>query len=161
VIRNERGPRGGLGRTAEGRGGLGRTAEGIAIVETLLLGLLLLVPLIWALGVLADLHRSALAATAAVREAGADAARSANLAEADRAVDAAVDRAFADQGLDTSRARVRWTSDSGLVRGGTVEVRVRYPVTVLQAPFLGRVAGPSVWVDARHVTRIDLFRSRE
>jgi hypothetical protein len=135
--------------------------NGIAVVETLLLGLLLLVPLIWILGVLADLHRSALAATAAVREAGADAARSTNLGVADRAVDLAVARAFADQGLDASDAQVTWTSDSGLARGGTVEVRVSYPVTVLQAPLLGKVAGPSVWVDARHVARIDLFRSRD
>jgi hypothetical protein len=135
--------------------------NGIAVVETLLLGLLLLVPLVWVLGVLADLHRGALAATAAVREAGADAARSSNLGVADRAVVLAVARAFADQGLDASDAQVAWTSDSGLARGGTVEVKVSYPVTVLQAPLLGKVAGPSVWVEARHVARIDLFRSRD
>lgn len=138
-----------------------RAERGFAVVETLLLGLLLLVPLIWALGVLADLHRGALAATAAAREAGLDAARSTNLAEADRAVRLAVQRAFRDQGLDARDAEVKWTSDSALARGGSVEVMVTYPVTVLQAPFLGKVAGPSVWVDARHVARIDLFRSRE
>jgi hypothetical protein len=138
-----------------------KAERGIAVVETIMLGLLLLIPLMWALGVLADLHRGALAATAAAREAGVDAARSSNLADADRAVRLAVETAFSDQGLDASDAKVEWTSDSGLARGGTVEVEVAYPVTVLQAPFLGKVAGPSVWVNARHIARIDLFRSRE
>jgi hypothetical protein len=138
-----------------------RDQRGIAIVETLLLGLLLLVPLMWGLGVLADLHRGALAAAAAVREAGFDAARSTTLAEADRAIDLAVSRAFSDQGLDPSDARVRWTAPAGLARGGTVEIVVSYPVTVLQAPLLGRVGGPSVWIDAHHIARIDLYRSRE
>ena len=138
-----------------------RNDRGIAVVETLLLGLLLLVPLIWVLGVLADLHRGALAAAAGVREAGFDAARSTTFANADRAIDAAVRRAFLDQGLDASRVKVQWTAAAGLARGGTVEVEVSYPVTVLQAPLLGKVAGPSVWVEARHVARIDLYRSRE
>jgi hypothetical protein len=135
--------------------------RGSAVIETFVLGLLMIVPLIWVLGVLADVHRGALAATAAAREAGLDAARSSGPAEADAAVDQAVATAFLNQGLDPRDARVRWTSDSQLARGGTVEVEVSYPVTVLQVPLLGRVSGPSVWVRARHVARIDLWRSRE
>jgi hypothetical protein len=133
--------------------------SGQAVVEALLLGMLMLVPLIWTLGVLADLHRSALAATAAAREAGFDAARSATLAAADAAVAEAVERALADQGLDPREARVRWDAGSSLRRGGAVEVEVAYPVTVVQAPLLGRVSGPSVWVRARHVARVDPYRS--
>ncbi|CAN5724603.1 hypothetical protein BH24ACT26_BH24ACT26_19780 [soil metagenome] len=138
----------------------GERDGGQALIETILVGLLLLVPLIWVLGVLADLHRSALAATAAVREAGFDAARSPTVSGAGRAVDLAVRRAFLDQGLDPGAARVRWDA-SGLARGEAVEIQVSYPVTVLQAPLLGRIAGPSVWVEARHAARIDPFRSRE
>jgi hypothetical protein len=136
-----------------------KSESGQAVVEALLLGMLLLVPLIWTLGVLADLHRSALAATAAAREAGFDAARSATLAAADAAVAEAVERALADQGLDPGEARVRWDAGSSLRRGGAVEVEVAYPVTVVQAPLLGRVSGPSVWVRARHVARVDPYRS--
>lgn len=136
-----------------------KSESGQAVVEALLLGMLLLVPLIWTLGVLADLHRSALAATAAAREAGFDAARSATLAAADAAVAEAVERALADQGLDPTEARVRWDAGSSLRRGGAVEVEVAYPVTVVQAPLLGRVSGPSVWVRARHVARVDPYRS--
>jgi hypothetical protein len=134
--------------------------RGSATVETMLLGLLLLVPLVWALGVLSELHRAALAGTAAAREAGFDAARAGDAFEAQRRIDAAVATAFRDHGLDPSAARVEWTS-RGLGRGAPVEVRVSYPTPVLQAPFLGSVAGPAVWVRAEHVARVDPYRSRE
>jgi hypothetical protein len=130
------------------------------MVETILLSLVLIVPLVWAMGVLGSLHRGALAATAAAREAGLDAARAPDLSAADRSVAAAVATAFRNQGLDPRDVRVRWTAGSMLHRGAAVEVEVRYPVTVLQAPLLGSIAGPSVWVEARHVARVDLYRSR-
>jgi hypothetical protein len=138
-----------------------RDQSGQAVIEALLLGLLLLVPLIWTLGVLADLHRSALATTAAAREAGFDAARSPSLTQASAAITRAVEEALADQGLDPAAARVRWSAGTSFVRGNAVDVEVAYPVTVLQAPLLGRVAGPSLWVRARHSARIDPFRSIE
>ena len=133
---------------------------GQALMETILLGLVMLVPLLWGLGVLADLHRAALAANAAARDAGVSAARSTELGEAASSVRASVDRAFTNHGLDPSDARVRWTSSSGLERGGAIEVQVSYPVSVLQAPLIGRVSGPSIWINARHVARVDPFRSR-
>lgn len=132
--------------------------RGTALVETLLLGLLLLVPLIWALGVLSELHRAALATTTAAREAGFDAARTATTVEASNRVDAAVATALADHGVDPDRARVEWTSD--LERGGVVEVRVSYEVPVFQAPFLGSIGGPSITVSASHAAPVDRYRSR-
>jgi hypothetical protein len=136
-----------------------RQESGQAVVEALLFGILLLIPLIWVLGVLSDLHRSALAATAAAREAGFDAARSASLSDADAAVAEAVRRAFVDQGLDPAEAEVRWGAGGTLHRGAAVEVEIAFPVTVVQAPLLGRVSGPSVWIRARHIARIDPYRS--
>ncbi|HEX2295196.1 MAG TPA: hypothetical protein VHN37_07805 [Actinomycetota bacterium] len=133
--------------------------RGSALVETLLLGLLLLVPLIWTLGILADLHRAALATTAAAREAGFDAARATTVSEAERAVDAAIAAALVDHGVDPSRARVEWTR-SRLARGAPVEVTVSYSVPVLQAPFLGDAGGPGITVNASHVARVDPYRSR-
>lgn len=129
------------------------------MVETLLLGILLLVPLIWALTVLSDLHRGALAASAAAREAGFEAARATSSAAAAKAADAAVRQAFIDEGLEPSDAIVALGASS-LQRGSAVTVEVSYPVTVLQAPLLGRVAGPSVIVRARHVARVALYGSR-
>ena len=131
------------------------------MVEAILLGLLFLVPLIWALSVVADLHRSALATTAAVREAGFDAARSGDFHSAERAVDNAVARAFVDHGLDPSRAGLEWSAPSGLTRGGLIEVRVSYRVPVVQAPLIGDVSGPAITVNASHVATIDPFRSDE
>ena len=128
------------------------------MVETLLLALVLLIPLIWALGVLSELHRAALATTSAVREAGFEAARAATLGEAERRIDVAVATALTDHGIDPARARLEWTSD--FERGGQVELRVSYDVPVLQAPLLGSIGGPSVSVSASHVARVDPYRSR-
>lgn len=133
--------------------------RGSALVETLLLGLVLMVPLIWGLGVLSEIHRAALATTAAAREAGFDAARATTPLEAQRRVDAAVASALADHGLEVGAASVRWTPGR-LDRGSAIEVRVVYEVPVLQAPFLGSVAGPSISVSASHVARVDPYRSR-
>jgi hypothetical protein len=136
-----------------------RDARGFALVEVILLGLLLLIPLMWLLGVLADLHRGALASTAAAKEAGVSAARAADPAGRDAAVDRAVAQAFRDHGLDPRRAEVRVRAGGG-VRGAAVEVVVGYDVTVLQVPFIGRVSGPSIGVTAKHVARIDPYASR-
>lgn len=133
--------------------------RGAAMVETLLLGLILVMPLVWTLSVLADLHRAALATTAAAREAGFDAARAATPAEAERRLEAAVATALANHGLEPGRADVSWTP-SRLERGGAIEVRVAYDVPVARVPFLGSVPGPSVAVSASHVSRIDPYRSR-
>ena len=133
--------------------------RGSALVETLLLGLLLLVPLIWGLTVLSELHRAALATTAAAREAGFDAARASSATDARERVDAAVARALIDHGVDPSGARVEYSA-SGLERGATVQVRVSYDVGVLRAPLLGEVAGPSITVNATHAARVDPYRSR-
>jgi hypothetical protein len=134
--------------------------DGQAVIETLLVALILLVPLVWLLGVLADFHRGALGATAAAREAGFDAASSADAASAARAVARAVHQAFVDEGLDPAKAGVDWQATAGFQRGGTVRVSIEYPVTVAQFPFLGSVAGPSVIVRAVNFARIDPYRSR-
>lgn len=135
--------------------------RGQALIEVVLVGLLLLAPLLWGLGVLAQLHRGALAATSAAREAGLDAARAAGAAQARRSGERALVQAFIDHGLDARRVEARWSMDPRLERGSAVEVEVSYPVSVLQAPFLGSVSGPSIWIRARHVARVDPFRSRD
>jgi hypothetical protein len=134
--------------------------EGQAVIETLLISLILLVPLLWMMGVLSDLHRGAIGATAAAREAGSDAGSSSDPSSAARAVERAVHQAFVDEGLDPREAHVSWDATPGFTRGGTVRVRVEYPVTVVQFPFLGRVTGPSISVDAVNFARIDPYRSR-
>jgi hypothetical protein len=134
--------------------------RGFALIEAVLLGLVIIVPLIWVLGVLSEVHKGALAATSAAREASLDAARAQDLSEASRAVDAAVSRAFVDHGLDPSDARVRFSTDRGFSRGGEVWIEIRYPVEALSFPLLGEIGGPALWIDARNGSRIEPYGSR-
>jgi hypothetical protein len=90
-----------------------------------------------------------------------EAARASDAVGAEHAVAVAVRQAFADHGLEGGAATVRWTTDPGFPRGAPVEVVVSYPVTVTQAPLLGKVSsGPSIVVSASHVARIDPYASR-
>lgn len=130
-------------------------------METILLGLLLLAPLIWLLAVLGAVHRATLATSAAAREAGWEVARSIDGQAARRAVSGAVGVALRDQALDPASARVETVWAPGLQRGTAVQIQVSYPVPVLSAPFLGAISKPVLWVEAIHVARIDPFRSRE
>lgn len=130
-------------------------------METILLGLLLLAPLIWLLTVLGAVHRAALATAAAAREAGWEVASAVDTHEARRSVDRAVGVALTDQELDPNSARIEAVWASGLERGTAVQIRVAYPVPVLSAPFLGTISEPVLWIEAVHVARIDPFRSRE
>jgi hypothetical protein len=138
-----------------------RSENGSSLAEIVLVSLLFMVPLIWLLGFLADIHRGALASTAAAREAGAEAARASTIRDAESAIDDAVARAFEDHGLDPTSAEVRWGFTHGLARGGAIEIEVGYKVTAVQAPLIGRASGPSIRVTARHVARIDPYRSRD
>ena len=138
-----------------------RRQEGSSLIEAVLVGLLLLVPMIWMLTILAELHRGALALTSAARDAGQDAARANDEASAIEAIDAAVTAALIDHGLDPKKVGVRWEVPPGLERGAPIEVELEYPVAVLQAPFLGSVSKPAINVSATHVARIDPYRSRE
>lgn len=135
--------------------------RGFAVIEAVLLGLVIIVPLIWLLGVLSEVHKGALAATSAVREGALDAARAEDLSEASRAIDVAVARAFADHGLDPSDARVKFSADRGFRRGAGLWIEVSYPVEALSFPLLGEIRGPALWIDARNVARIEPFGSRE
>lgn len=129
------------------------------MTESIVVGLLLLVPLIWMLGVAAELHRGALAATAAAREAGVEAARATSMVDAERAAATAVQEAFVDHGLGTGAARVALDAP-GLERGDPVAVEVSFPVRVLAVPILGGLSQPVIWVRAQHVARVDPFSSR-
>ena len=133
---------------------------GSSLMEVLLLGLVFLAPLIWGLTVLAGVHESALAATAAAREAGTEAARAATGSDAESAVEQAVAQAFRDQGVEPSLARVRLDGTQRFDRGAFIEVEISVPVSVFRAPFLGAVSGPSIWIRARHVAQVDPFGSR-
>ena len=139
----------------------GKRDCGHALVEVVILGLVLLIPVIWMLSVFSELHAAALATTSAVREAGFEAARSSDALSAEKGITYSVRTAIADHGLEPGRADLAWTPTEGWRRGGAVEIVVSYRVPVFQAPLLGAISQPSVTVEARHVTSIDRYRSRE
>ena len=128
----------------------------MALVEAILLGLVLMVPLLWMLGFLDHAHRAALGATAAARSAGFEVA--ASTYPADAQVELAVALALKDQGLtaDAAELDVRLSKDGE--RGDLVQVEVRYPVPMLDVPSIGQL--PSLWVTARHDAVVDPYRSR-
>ncbi len=134
--------------------------RGHALLEAVLLGLLLLVPLLWLLSVSAELHGAALATSSAAREAGFEAARSTDTHDADRRVSGVVAETVAAHGLDPERVEVAWSPAAGWQRGHVVEVAISYRVPVFQIPFLGEVAEPDFVVSGKHVATIDKYRSR-
>lgn len=138
----------------------GDKERGHALIEVMLFGLLLLVPIVWMVTVLAELHAAALGATSAAREAGFEAARSVDVIAADDAVVRMVDSSIEAHGLDPGNLEVAWTTSGDWGRGDAVEVLVTYRVPVFQAPLLGDLSQPSIPVSARHVTTIDRYRSR-
>ena len=135
-----------------------RGEEGLALVESVVLGTVLLVPLIWLLTVLSSVHAAALGTNSAVREAGHLVART--MGEADRSeVEDVVQQALRNHGVDDP-GRIRLEASRGYARGSPVELSVSYDVPVFDAPFLDISWGPSVTVISRHTARIDPYRSR-
>lgn len=130
--------------------------RGMALVEAILVGLLLMVPLLWLLGFLDHVHRAALGATSAARSAGFEAAASADPEEA--RVEEAVALALEDQDLSPGQAQFDISVSREGERGGLVQVAVRYPVPMLDLPSVGQL--PSLWVTARHDAIVDRYRSR-
>lgn len=137
-----------------------RSEAGSAWLDTILFGILLLVPVIVMLGALADLHRASLAAAAAAREGGFAAARSVDPVQAARSADEAITAAFAARGLAPSRAAAQVRGLESFERGAAVEVRISFPVRVLPIPFVAAGSQPVVMVRATHTARIDPYRSR-
>lgn len=128
------------------------------MVETIVLVALLLVPIVWMLGALSHVHRAALAATSAAREAAVAAARSVDPSSAMHAGRAAAEAAFADEGLRATALRMEGSGLSPLERGSEVSIRVRFPVKIASVPWMPH--DPSIWVSAVHTAEVDRYRSR-
>jgi hypothetical protein len=151
--------------------GAGRLGErGAAVVELLVVFLTLLVPLVYAMLVMADVQRALLATSSAAREAGRVYATGSSRLDAERRAGLAYREVLATYGMGAGdpRAGMRLRAGcpagvlSGCVGGfgpGTeVRVVVTYRVPVARLPFLGAVAGPSLTIGATHHTRVDRYR---
>ena len=131
---------------------------GFALVETIVLVALLLIPIVWMLGALSRVHQAALAVTSAAREAADAAGRSVDPSSAMQAGRAAAEAALLDQGLSPAVMRMKSAGMSSLERGGEVSVRIGFPVRIASLPWTPH--DPSIWVSAVHTVEVDRYRSR-
>ena len=132
--------------------------DGNAIVEFSFLGVLLLVPLVYAILVVLQIQRSAYAVTAATREAG-------RVFVTEGARGQAYDRAFEaarivmrDQGLELAPGQLVITCQFREcdTAGAVIHVRIDRDVTLPLLPSFGQ-STPSVAVHGRHDEVVDCF----
>jgi hypothetical protein len=147
--------------------GTGRDG-GTAVVEFVLLGVGLLVPLLCLAVAASAAQRTALGATRAAREAGR-AYVTGTAATAPVRAEQAARLALADQGVPADGVEVRYAgADSGcaaatdrpwpLRPGEVFAVCVRVPLRLPAVPGVGALAGDRASVTGRHVVRADDFR---
>jgi hypothetical protein len=132
--------------------------------------LALLVPLVYAMVVMADVQRAMLATSGAAREVGRVYVTAASREEAGVRAKRAYAEVLASYGLRPGRSGDRLALSAacpgrgsaacagGFGPGAEVRVVVTVRVPVARLPFLGALAGPVVVVGATHRTRADRFR---
>ena len=147
-----------------------RGERGAAVVELLVVFLTLLVPLVYAMVVMADVQRALLATSSAAREAGRVYVTGTDRLAAERRAALAYREVLASYGMRAEhprsgmRLRARCPPEAasgcsgGFGPGAEVEVVVTYRVPVARLPFLGAVAGPGITIGATHHTRVDRYR---
>jgi hypothetical protein len=144
--------------------------RGAAVVELLVVFLTLLVPLVYAMVVMADVQRALLATSSAAREAGRVYVTGSSRLDGERRAGLAYREVLATYGIRAGdpRAGIRLRTGcppgvppgcvGGFGPGAEVRVVVTYRVPVVRLPFLGAVAAPNLMIGATHHTRVDRYR---
>jgi len=133
---------------------------GTAVVEFVLLGVLLLLPIVYAVLTALTVQRSAYALTAATREAGRVFAHEGGGASAYDHAYLAARVAMRDQGLDLEPAELRITCEPVEcgTPGGHIQVSIDRQVPLPLLPAFGQNT-PSIAVHGRHDEVVDCFAS--
>ncbi len=147
----------------------GEGERGAAILEFIAVFLVLVVPLVYAIVVFADVQRALLASSSAAREAGRLYATAPDRQTGSARALTAYRDLLANYRLPAERAGIRLRSScpagapapcrGGFGPGAEITVVVTYRVPVTRIPFIGPVAGPSLRVGATHRTRADRYRA--
>ena len=144
--------------------------RGAAAVEFVAVFLTLVVPLVYAIGVMADVQRALLAVSTAAREVGRVYVTASDSAEALGRAGVAYDDVMHNFGYTVGDPRAHIDVRTGCLVGAPsgcgaelspgmeVTVVVTYQVPVARVPFLGSLAGPDLQVGATHHTRVDRYR---
>src|SRR4051812_25862970 len=140
------------------RARLPRGDDGNAVVEFAYLGVLLLLPLVYAILTGLAVQRSAYAVTAATREAGRVFVTEAAQGTAYDDAYAAARIAMRDQGLDLEPGELVITCQFAdcATAGGLVHVRIDRDVPLPLVPAFGR-SSPSIAVHGRHDEVMDCY----
>lgn len=139
--------------------GARRGEDGSAVVEFVLFGVLLLLPVLYLVVALSRLHAGAYAVATAAREAGRTFVTAPTEAQAPGRAQAAAALALADQGFrGRGTTRVSCTGTPCLARQGSVSVRTELAVDL---PFVPRmvadVVPASITISATHTESVDRF----
>jgi hypothetical protein len=138
-----------------------RRDEGSAIVEFLIIGVGVLVPMVYIVQCAMTVHAAALASTQAVREAGRAFSTSASEAQGRQRAAIAGRLAFADQGMALPPDGLRITCPDGpcLAPGSVAEITLdwRVPLPWLPASWTGRGRG-AIPISAVQRVPIDDYR---
>jgi hypothetical protein len=143
--------------------------RGAAVIEFLLMFLALVVPLVYAIVVMADVQRALLAVSTAAREVGRVYVTATTAEEAERRTALAYEEVLENFGYVPGDPRARLvvraqcggraaSCADGIGPGAEVLVRVTYRVPVARLPFIGAIAGPDLPIGATHHTRVDRYR---
>jgi Flp pilus assembly protein TadG len=135
-----------------------RGDDGNAIVEFSFLGVLLLVPLVYAILIVLQIQKSSYAVTAATREAGRVFVTAGAHGSAYDQAFAAARIAMRDQGLDLAPGQLVITCQFSecATAGGAIHVRIDRDVALPLLPSFGQ-STPSVAVHGRHDEVLDCF----
>lgn len=139
------------------------------MIEFLLVFVALVVPLVYAIAVMAAVQRAVLAVSTAAREIGRVYVTSPTRAEANGRMERAYQEVMGNFGyaagdgrgeveIHTACPAAAASCERGFGPGAEVSVRVTYRVPVARLPFVGAISGPDLPVGATHHTRVDRYR---
>ncbi len=130
--------------------------EGAAVVEFVVLAVVVMVPLVYVVLVILQVHAGTYAVVTAAREAGRAYVSSDNTTAGSARARAAAKVALADQGFAEPQLRVRCTDGPCLAPGSRVQIQVATSIAIPLTPY-----GDGRWsipVSAGHEVAVDTYR---
>lgn len=131
--------------------------QGSSLIESLILGILILLPIAFMVVEFGEIQRAAIGVSAASREAGRAFVTSRSNSEAESRARAAANSVMSIHRLDPSRATVSIAGE--LKRGSEVRVEVTYRTPEVPLPLLGAI--PAMTLRSSHIETVDRHRSIE